>query len=120
MSHANAALMPRHCLRIAHCALRIARLVVDGGWPVVHAAHQFNVSWPKPTGGATNTGASRSTRELPTRLWPVTGGRSRDRQARPRAPNQTPSRRDTDPTEDESRHHCKADPEPQGTCSKKG
>jgi len=39
MSHANAALTPRH-------RLRIARLIVDDGWPVVLAAHQFNVSWP--------------------------------------------------------------------------
>ena len=39
MSHANAALTPRH-------RLRIARLIVDDGWPVVLAARQFNVSWP--------------------------------------------------------------------------
>ena len=37
--HANAALTPRH-------RLRIARLIIDDGWPVVLAAHQFNVSWP--------------------------------------------------------------------------
>lgn len=39
VSHVNAALTPRH-------RLRIARLIVDDGWPVVLAAHQFNVSWP--------------------------------------------------------------------------
>lgn len=39
MSHANAALTPRH-------RLRIARLIVDEGWTVVAAAHMFNVSWP--------------------------------------------------------------------------
>ncbi len=39
MSHANAALTPCH-------RLRIARLIVDDGWPVVLAAHLFNVSWP--------------------------------------------------------------------------
>lgn len=39
VSHANAALTPRH-------RLRIARLIVDDGWPIVLAAHQFNVSWP--------------------------------------------------------------------------
>lgn len=39
MSHANAALTPRH-------RLRIGRLIVDDGWPVVAAARQFNVSWP--------------------------------------------------------------------------
>lgn len=38
MSHANAALTPKH-------RLRIARLIVDEHWPVVQAARQFNVSW---------------------------------------------------------------------------
>ena len=38
MSHANAALTPKH-------RLRIARLIVDEQWPVTHAARQFNVSW---------------------------------------------------------------------------
>lgn len=39
MSDANAALTPRH-------RLRIARLIIDDGWAVADAAHQFNVSWP--------------------------------------------------------------------------
>jgi len=39
VSHANAALTPRH-------RLRIARLIIDEDWPVVLAARQFNVSWP--------------------------------------------------------------------------
>lgn len=39
MSHVNAALTPKH-------RLRIARLIVDDHWPVVVAARQFNVSWP--------------------------------------------------------------------------
>ncbi len=39
MSHANAALTPRH-------RLRLARLIVDEGWPVSHAAAAFQVSWP--------------------------------------------------------------------------
>jgi transposase InsO family protein len=39
VSHANAALTPRH-------RLRLARLVVDDGWPVRQAALLFNVSWP--------------------------------------------------------------------------
>jgi transposase InsO family protein len=39
VSHANAALTPRH-------RLRLARLVVDQGWPVARAAERFNVSWP--------------------------------------------------------------------------
>lgn len=39
MSHANAALTPRQ-------RLRIARLIVDEGWPVAHAAAFFHVAWP--------------------------------------------------------------------------
>jgi len=39
LSHANAALTPRQ-------RLRIARLIVDDGWPVRHAALFFHVSWP--------------------------------------------------------------------------
>jgi transposase InsO family protein len=39
MSHANAALTPIQ-------RLRIARLVVDEGWPVARAAEWFHVSWP--------------------------------------------------------------------------
>ena len=36
MSHANAALTPRQ-------RLRVARLIVDHGWPVSRAAEQFKV-----------------------------------------------------------------------------
>jgi transposase InsO family protein len=39
LSHANAALTPRQ-------RLRIARLIVDDGWPVRRAAVFFHVSWP--------------------------------------------------------------------------
>jgi transposase InsO family protein len=39
VSHANAALTPIH-------RLRLARLVVDRGWPIARAAERFNVSWP--------------------------------------------------------------------------
>ena len=38
MVHANAALTPRH-------RLRLARLIVDDGWPPARAAEFFNVSW---------------------------------------------------------------------------
>lgn len=38
MSHANAALTPRH-------RLRLARLIVEDGWPTSRAAEYFNVSW---------------------------------------------------------------------------
>ncbi|MCU1560420.1 IS481 family transposase [Mycetocola sp.] len=39
MSHANAALTPRQ-------RLRVARLIVDDGWPVSQAAKVFNCAWP--------------------------------------------------------------------------
>ena len=39
MSHANAALTPR-------ARLRLARLIVDDGWPVARAAERYDVSWP--------------------------------------------------------------------------
>jgi transposase-like protein len=39
VSHANAALTPR-------ARLRLARLIVDQGWPVVRAAERYDVSWP--------------------------------------------------------------------------
>jgi transposase len=45
MSRANAALTPR--LR-----LRLARLVIDHGWPVSRASEQFNCSWPTAKGWA--------------------------------------------------------------------
>ena len=38
MAHANAALTPKH-------RLRLARLIVDDGWPPSKAAEFFNVSW---------------------------------------------------------------------------
>lgn len=39
MTHANAALTPRH-------RLKVARLVVDGGYPISEVAARFQVSWP--------------------------------------------------------------------------
>ena len=39
VSHANAALTPR-------ARLRLARLIVDEGWPVARAAERYDVSWP--------------------------------------------------------------------------
>ena len=39
MSHANAALTAR-------ARLRLARLIVEDGWPVARAAERFQVSWP--------------------------------------------------------------------------
>ncbi len=37
--HANAALTPK-------ARLKLARLIVDDGWPVARAAERFQVSWP--------------------------------------------------------------------------
>lgn len=39
MSHRNAALTPRH-------RLRVARLVIEDGWPISEVAARFQVSWP--------------------------------------------------------------------------
>ncbi|MGI8336942.1 IS481 family transposase, partial [Actinomadura scrupuli] len=39
MSHANAALTPR-------ARLRLARLIVEEGWPIARAAERYQVSWP--------------------------------------------------------------------------
>ena len=39
VSHANAALTPR-------ARLRLARLVVEQGWPIARAAERYDVSWP--------------------------------------------------------------------------
>ena len=39
MSHANAALTPR-------ARVRVARLVVEEGWPVSEVAARFQCSWP--------------------------------------------------------------------------
>jgi len=50
MSHANAALTPRH-------RLRIARLIVDDGWAVSTAAKHFHVSWPTASRWATRYAA---------------------------------------------------------------
>lgn len=38
-THANAALTPRH-------RLKVARLVVDEGWPINEIAAGFQVPWP--------------------------------------------------------------------------
>ena len=39
MSHANAALTPR-------ARLRLARLIVEQGWPIARAAERYDVAWP--------------------------------------------------------------------------
>jgi hypothetical protein len=40
VAHANAALTPRH-------RLRLARAVVEDGWTISYAAAVFNVAWPR-------------------------------------------------------------------------
>ena len=39
MTHANAALTPK-------ARLKLARLVIDDGWPIARAAEHFHVAWP--------------------------------------------------------------------------
>jgi transposase InsO family protein len=71
VSHANAALTPR-------ARLRLARLIVDDGWPVARAAERYDVSWP--------TAKRWADRYL--QLGPDGMG---DRSSRPhRSPNRTP------------------------------
>lgn len=76
VSHANAALTPRG-------RPRLARLIVDQGWPVARAAARYDVRW------ATAKRWGDRYRQLGQ------GGMS-DRSSRPhRSPNSTPSPVDT-------------------------
>jgi transposase InsO family protein len=71
VSHANAALTPR-------ARLRLARLVVDQGWPIARAAERYDVSWP----------TAKRWADRYCRLGP--GGMG-DASSRPhRSPNRTP------------------------------
>ena len=71
MSHANAALTPIQ-------RLRIARLVVDDGWPVAHAAAFFHVAWP-------------TAKRWADRYRAMGTDGMQDRSSRPhRSPNRTP------------------------------
>lgn len=71
MSHANAALTPVQ-------RLRVARLIVDDGWPVAHAAVFFHVAWPTAKRWADRYRAMGAAGML-------------DRSSRPhRSPNRTP------------------------------
>lgn len=69
MSHRNAALTPRH-------RLKVARLVVEDGWPISEVAARFQVSWPT------------------VKRWVdryLAGESMHDRSSRPRtSPNKTP------------------------------
>ena len=71
MSHANAALTPR-------ARLRLARLIVEEGWPVARAAERYDVSWP-------------TARRWADRYRQLGPGGMGDRSSRPRhSPNRTP------------------------------
>src|SRR6476619_1832163 len=71
MSHANAALTPRS-------RLRLARLIVDQGWPVARAAERYDVSWP-------------TARRWADRYRQLGEGGMSDRSSRPHwSPNRTP------------------------------
>ena len=71
-THANAALTPR-------ARLRLARLIVDHGWPIARAAERYDVSWKTAAKWAARYRAGqpmtdrssapmRSPRRTPTRL----------------------------------------------------
>ena len=71
MSHMNAALTPR-------VRLRLARLIVDQGWPVARAAERYDVSWP-------------TAKRWADRYRQLGEGGMLDRSSRPhRSPNRTP------------------------------
>jgi transposase InsO family protein len=71
-THANAALTPR-------ARLRLARLVVDHGWPTARAAERYDVSWK-----TAHKWAARYAAQGPAGMW--------DRSSRPhRQPTRTPA-----------------------------
>src|ERR1700712_4906599 len=71
-THANAALTPR-------ARLRLARLIVDQGWPPARAAERYDVSW-------------RTAKKWADRYRAEGPGGMCDRSSRPhRQPNRTPA-----------------------------
>jgi transposase InsO family protein len=71
VSHANAALTPR-------ARLKLARLVVEDGWPVARAAERFQVAWP-------------TAKRWADRYIELGAAGMRDRSSRPhRQPSKTP------------------------------
>jgi hypothetical protein len=84
VSHANAALTPR-------ARLRLARLIVDHGWPIARAAERYDVSWPTAKRWAIRYLQVRT--ELAPDVAPaaVLAGMG-DRSSRPHySPNKTPA-----------------------------
>jgi transposase InsO family protein len=79
VSHANAALTPR-------ARLRLARLVVEEGWPIARAAERFEVSWP-----TAKRWADRYREQAPGHGPGLGLAGMQDRSSRPhRQPNKTP------------------------------
>ncbi|GAA3345463.1 hypothetical protein GCM10020358_52650 [Amorphoplanes nipponensis] len=71
MSHANAALTPR-------ARLRLARLIVEQGWPIARAAQRYDVAWP-------------TAKRWAQRYRELGAAGMRDRSSRPASqPNRTP------------------------------
>jgi transposase InsO family protein len=71
MSHANAALTPK-------ARLKLARLVVDQGWPIAQAARRYDVAWP-------------TAKRWADRYAAMGEAGMHDRSSRPhRSPNRTP------------------------------
>ncbi len=71
MLHRNAALSPR-------ARLRLARLIVDDGWPIARAAERYEVSW-------------RTAKRWADRYWEQGADGMHDRSSRPhRSPARTP------------------------------
>ena len=74
MSHANSALTPR-------TRLKVARLVIDEGWPIARVAERYDVSWP-------------TVKRWATRYAAMGQAGMTDRSSRPhRHPNRTPQAR---------------------------
>ena len=63
MSHANAALTPR-------ARLRLARLIVEEGWPVARAAERYDVSWPTAARWAARCRQAGEAAMADRSLWP--------------------------------------------------
>lgn len=105
MSHANAALTPRH-------RLIVARLVIEDGWPVSEVAARFQVSWPtvkrwadRYRAGQSMQDRSSRLRHSPNRTSPQTARRCIDLRLRLReGPVQLACRLRR------ARHHAQADP----------
>ena len=64
MSHANAALTPRH-------RLKVAQLVVDQGWSISEVATRFQVVGRRSSGGLTATSPAGSTSTTTTGPTPL-------------------------------------------------